>query len=151
VSDTLDYVICPNGIKETRFRTKSETRYQKEFKVFMFDQNECNKCKFRNQCLKKDKEGRIAANGKSVNVPIRYDAIITDRKRTETEAFKNAINARMKIERRFATLVMNHGLRRCRSVRLERAKIHITMANMACNIIRMMNLLLEDNPCISTS
>ena len=79
---------------------------------------------------------------------IAYDAILNDRKRVKTKEFKIAINKRSKVERRFATLVRNHGLRRCRSVRLNRAKIHITMANMACNIVRMVNLLLEDDPNI---
>ncbi|WP_256372209.1 transposase [Acetobacterium carbinolicum] len=48
-----------------------------------------------------------------------------------------------KIERRFATMVRNHGLQRCRYVRLRGAKIHITMANLACNIARMVSLLLR--------
>ena len=47
-----------------------------------------------------------------------------------------------KIERRFATMVLNHGIRRCRYLRISRAKIHITLANMASNIVRMLNLLI---------
>ena len=71
----------------------------------------------------------------------RYDAVITDRKRVETKEFVEAYNNRYKIERRFATMVRKHGLRRCRYLRLSGAKIHITLANMACNIIRMVNIL----------
>jgi transposase len=48
---------------------------------------------------------------------------------------------RFKVERRFATMVRNHGLRRYRYLRLKGAKIHITLANMACNIVRMVNLI----------
>ena len=38
-------------------------------------------------------------------------------------------------------MVRNHGLRRCRYLRFEGAKIHIILANTTCNIIRMINLL----------
>lgn len=38
-------------------------------------------------------------------------------------------------------MVMNLGLRRCRYARLHKAKLHIILANMACNIVRMVNLL----------
>ena len=69
----------------------------------------------------------------------RYDAILKDKERNETKEFKKAINNRYIVERRFATLVNNHGLRRCRYIRLPGAKIHITMANIACNVIRMVN------------
>lgn len=54
-----------------------------------------------------------------------------------------------KVERRFATLVRNHGLRRCRYLKLNGAKTHITLANMACNIIRMVNLLCPPNIAMS--
>ncbi|HEY5556231.1 transposase, partial [Acetobacterium sp.] len=57
------------------------------------------------------------------------------------EEFNIAYNKRYKVERRFATMVRNHGLRRCRYLRIKGAKIHITMANMAFNIIRMVTLL----------
>lgn len=81
-------------------------------------------------------------------VPTRYDAMLQDMIRVESEEFKKAYNKRYKVERRFATLVLNHGLRRCRYTKLERAKIHATLANMACNIIRMVNLLCQ--PSVAT-
>jgi len=74
-------------------------------------------------------------------VASRYDAVLRDRERVKTEAFQKAYNNRSKVERRFATMVRTHGLRRCRSVRLPRAKIHIILANMACNVVRLVNLL----------
>jgi len=49
----------------------------------------------------------------------RYDAILKDKERNETKEFKKAINNRYIVERRFATLVNNHGLRRCRYIRLQ--------------------------------
>lgn len=52
--------------------------------------------------------------------------------RAKTEVFKNASNNRFKVEKRFATMVRNHGLRRCRYTKLKGAKIHITLANMTC-------------------
>ncbi len=70
-------------------------------------------------------------------------------KRIETKEFKEAINKRFKVERRFATMVRNHGLRRCRYLRTERAKIHITLANMACNIVRVVNLLCQPSVAMS--
>ncbi|MDD2482381.1 MAG: transposase, partial [Lutispora sp.] len=59
------------------------------------------------------------------------------------------LKKRSKVERRFATLVRNHGLRRCRYLKLKGAKTHITLANMACNIIRMVNLLCPPNIAMS--
>jgi len=151
VSEELDYVICPNGIKTTNFSIHFVKRDQKEFKLFKFDRKECDKCSLRDQCFYKNKEGKIERKTKTLSIPMRYDAILNDKKRVETEEFKIAIKKRSKVERRFATLVRNHGLRRCRSVRLNRAKIHITMANMACNIIRMVNLLSEPEPSTSVT
>ena len=62
-------------------------------------------------------------------------------KRNDTLEFEEASNKRFKVERRFATMVRNHGLRRCRYLRLKGAKVHIILANMVCNIVRMVNLI----------
>ena len=99
-------------------------------------------CPLNDKCLKKYKYDKIHS-GRYVLVALRYDAVLHDMKRVETEAFKEAMNKRYKVERRFATMVRNHGLRRCRYLRPGRAKIHITLANMACNIVRMVNLLCQ--------
>lgn len=71
----------------------------------------------------------------------RHDAVVRDPKRIATEEFKEAFDNRYIIERRFATMVKNHGLRRNRYLRLKGAMIHITLANRACNIVRMVKLL----------
>ena len=99
---------------------------------------------FRDQCLYKNKAEKVPYRARTVDIPIRYDdAVLTDMVRVKTEVFEYASNNCYKVERRFATMVRNHGLRRCRYLRVRGAKIHITMANMACNIIRMVNLLLQ--------
>ena len=114
-----------------------------DFKVFKFDKAICQQCPLRDQCLYKDKNGKVVSKGRRLDVPLRYDAVLKDMKWVETKEFEEASNKRFKVERRFATMVRNHGLRRCRYVRLGRAKIHITLANMACNIVRMVNLLCQ--------
>ncbi len=91
----------------------------------------------------------MVSKSRKVDVPLRYDAILNDMLRVKTEAFEEAINNRFKIERRFATMVRNHGLQRNRYVKLKGAKIYITLANMACNIIRMVNLIFK--PAVVTS
>ena len=139
IAEDVSYVICPNGIKSTEYKTTQH--YDKEYRRFKIDQLICEKCKFREQCFSKNKAGKITGKSKFLMVPSRYDAILRDLKRVKTNEFNSAYDKRYKIERRFATMVMNHGLRRCRSVRLPRAKIHIILANMACNIVRMVNLL----------
>ncbi|WP_373483316.1 transposase, partial [Acetobacterium sp.] len=87
------------------------------------------------------KNGKYHQKSRHVTVYLRHDAVLTDKARVSTPDFTIAYNKRYKIERRFATMVRNHGLRRCRYIRLRGAKIHITMANLACNIVRMVSLL----------
>lgn len=147
IAEDVESVICPNGIKTTKY--KFVINNGKKYKRFKIDQLICEKCKLRDECLSKNKAGKITVKSKFLLVPERYDSVLRDRKRVETKEFKEAINKRSKVERRFATLVLNHGLRRCRYLRLKRTKIHITLANMACNIIRMVNLLCH--PSIATS
>ncbi|WHH60636.1 transposase [Petroclostridium sp. X23] len=83
-----------------------------------------------------------------MEIHLRYDAVLHDLKRSKTKECEEALNKRFKIERRFATMVRNNGLRRCRYLKIIGARIHITLANMACNIIRMVNLLC--GPCFTT-
>ncbi|MHB1394406.1 MAG: transposase [Clostridia bacterium] len=66
-----------------------------------------------------------------------------EKKFVELIEFEEASNKKFKAERRFAAMVRNQGLRRCRYLGMSRAKIHITLANMACNIVRMVNLLCQ--------
>jgi hypothetical protein len=149
ISENMDYAICPNKIKTEKFSNYHEKRNNQDFIIFKFSRNECDKCKLRDKCLHKNKNRKLIEKARKLRVSVRYDAILKDRKRIETEEFKKAINNRFIVERRFATLVRNHGLRRCRYIRLPGAKIHITMANIACNVIRMVNLLCQ--PRITTA
>jgi len=111
--------ICKYGARETT-----------EEHIFSYDKTADKELKI----FKLDKKGKCLGKGRRLEVPLRYDAVLRDRKRVETKEFEEASNKRFKIERRFATMIRNHGLRRYRYVRLGQAKIHITLANMVCNI-----------------
>lgn len=139
IDEDVSSVTCPNGIRTTEY--KEAISNNKRYRRFKIDQLICEKCTLRDQCLTKNKDGEIKVKSKFLLVPERYDAVLNDSRRVETEEFISAYNKRYKIERRFATMVRNHGLRRCRYIRLNRAKIHITLANMASNIVRMIKLL----------
>ena len=136
ISEDLAIAKCPNGC------ITAETKISKDGKdiTYKFSVEDCLNCPLREKCFTEAdiKKGIIRRN---VTVNRRYDAVLTDMKRNETQEFKDAINKRYKVERRFATLVRNHGLRRCRYLELPGAKIHITLANMACNVVRMVNIL----------
>ena len=149
ISEYLKSVTCPAGITTEEYVMSSNKANNKEFKVFKFDKSDCSKCPLKDQCLYKDKNGNIPHKGRRLEVPLRYDAVLNDIRRNETQRFEEASNKRFKVERRFATLVRNHGLRRCRYLRLKGAKIHIILANMACNIVRMVNLLYPPGIAIS--
>jgi transposase len=128
---------------------QANERYQEAFGILYdivdqylnnIDKNVCRTCALREQCIRKTPKGKIHG-GRRLEVPVRYDAVINDLKRVGTKEFQAAQNNRFKVERRFATMVRNHGLRRARYLNLCGAKIHITLANMASNIVRMVNLL----------
>ena len=141
ISGDLSSVTCPNGITTIEYVMTNNKTNNKEFKVFKFDKTECSKCPLKDQCLYKSKNGKLLHKGRRLEVPLRYDAVLRDLKRNDTQEFEEASNKRFKVERRFATMVRNHGLRRCRYLRLKGAKIHIILANMVCNIVRMVNLI----------
>jgi transposase len=149
ISEDLKSVTCPNEITTEDYILANNKTNDKDFKVFKFDKCICKQCPLKEVCIYKDKNGKPQGGGRRLEVPLRYDAVLKDMKRVETKEFEEASNKRFKVERRFATMVRNHGLRRCRYVRLERAKIHITLANMACNIVRLVNLLCQ--PSFATS
>lgn len=133
IEEDLSSAKCPNGCI-TKDVYKS-TGKRDEF-VFRFSQEQCGNCPLFEQCI-----GSTGKKVRTVRVAERYDAITRDLHRNQTQEFKDAANKRYIIERRFATLVRNHGLRRCRYLRQKGASIHITLANIACNIIRMVKLL----------
>lgn len=129
------------GITTIEYVMTNNKTNKKQFKVFKFDKSECSKCPLKDQCLYKTKDGKLLHKGRRLEVPLRYDAVLRDKKRNDTQAFEEASNKRFKVERRFATMVRNHGPRRCRYLRLKGAKVHIILANMVCNIVRMVNLI----------
>jgi len=151
ISEDLKTVTCPNGITTEEYIIATDKSSDSEFKVFKFDNKTCKQCPLQEQCIYRDKKGKRQGGGRRLKVPVRYDAVLNDMKRVETKEFEEAQNKRFKVERRFATMVRNHGLRRCRYLRLGRAKIHITLANMACNIVRLVNLLYQPSFAISQS
>jgi len=141
VSEDVSSVTCPAGKVSCGCRIR-ETKDHKKLRVFRFSADCCGECPQRERCLEKNKKGEIPKKRtRRLTVPLRYDAVLHDRRRCETDAFQDAYNKRSKVERRFATMVRNHGLRRCRSTGMVRARIHITLANIACNVVRMVNLV----------
>jgi transposase len=143
IAPDVNSITCPNGIVNTDYEIKIEKKSQKEFKVFSFQRKDCDFCSLREQCLPKSTKGKINRRIKSFSVPLRYDAMLNDMKRVQSEDFKVAYNKRYKIERRFSTLVHNFGLRRSRYIKLVGAKKHIMLANIACNIVRMVKLIMQ--------
>lgn len=135
ISEDLKHAKCPGGY------ISQENRFSKDGSLvkFSFPRETCSQCPLRAQCLSK---GYLEKGlGRIIEVAKRYDAVVRDIARNETPEFEEAYNRRYIVERRFATMVMNHGLRRCRYLRMKGARIHITMANIACNIIRMVGIL----------
>jgi IS5 family transposase len=143
ISKDLSRVICPNGKTTETYRITHDKKSNKDFKQFKSDEKDCQECPLKEQCLYRDKNGKLLTRGRRIEVPMKYDVILADRERATTSEFKEACNKRFIVERRFATMVRKRGLRRCRYLGLQRAKAHIIMANMACNIVRMVNLLFQ--------
>jgi len=149
ISEDLKMATCPNEITTEDYYIATDITNNSDFKVFKFEKKICKRCPLQGQCIYRDKKGKPQSGGRRLKVPVRYDAMLHDLKRVETKEFEEAINKRYKIERRFATMVRNHGLRRSRYVKLGRTKIHIILANMACNIVRMVNILCPPSVAVS--
>ena len=132
--------VCPNECYTDMVQI---TRQGNEL-TFKFAKDDCCNCPLKNKCFT-ESDIKKGLKSRRLTVSIRHDAILRDLNRNETPEFNNAYNKRYKVERRFATLVRNHGLRRCRYLRLKGAKTHITLATIACNIIRMVTLLCNDH------
>jgi len=148
-SDDFNRVTCPNGNSTETYKIIHEKFYNRDMKKFQFDPKLCGACPLIRQCIYIKKDGKFQSKGRKLEVYSRHDVVVQAKARTATEEFTIAYNKRYKVERRFATMVRNHGLRRCRYVRLRGAKIHITMANLACNIIRMVNLLCPEKEMVT--
>lgn len=136
ISEDLKSVVCPN---ECYTDVVQLTRQGKEL-TFKFAKDSCCNCPLKNNCFT-ESDIKRGVKSRRLVISVRHDAILRDLNRNETDEFNSAYNKRYKVERRFATLVRNHGLRRCRYLRLKGAKTHITLANTACNIIRMVSLI----------
>lgn len=140
VSNYLKTVTCPNGKVTRNFKIIENKSTDKTEKVFKFDLNDCRACPLREQCVGKTKAGHFKG-ARKVTIDVRHRTILKAKKWNQTEAFQVAMNRRYIVERRFATLVRNHGLRRSRYIGMKRTSIHIIMANLASNIVRMVALL----------
>lgn len=145
IADDLKSVTCLNGVTTVDFIESYDKANKKDLIIFKFDRNICSNCPLKDNCIDRN----TTAKGRRVEINARYDALIHDKKRIETPEFNEAINKRFKVERRFATMVANHGLRRCRYIGMRRAQIHIILSNMCSNIVRMVNLLCK--PCVCAS
>jgi transposase len=136
-----EYIICPNGTKcDTYVLYKDKYRKNQIYRRFRITKKNCDACLLRCNCLLQ-KDGKFLQKSRAFYIEERYDVISNDRIRSETEAYKIAYNRRYIVERRFATMVFNHGLRRCRYIGIEGATRHITCANIVCNIMRAINIL----------
>lgn len=135
ISENIDSVKCPNGhVSKNHYLSKRKKG--PDITLFKFTKEQCQNCPLKKDCLRKDEKARF----RKVEIPFSYNVFLQDRKHNKTFEFQQAYNKRYKVERRFATLVRNHCMRRSRYLRISGAKIHIFMANIACNIIRMVNL-----------
>lgn len=135
VTEDLKSVTCPNGCLTTNLRIRETKKGSNEI-IVKFSEDQCQHCPLREQCLETQK-----AKMRTLKLSTRYDAVTKDIHRNNTEEFKKASDKRYIVERRFATLVRNNSLRRCRFLMLNGTRIHINLANTACNIVRMVNLL----------
>ena len=138
VSEDFKSVTCPNGCITTNLRIR-ETKNGSNEIIVKYSESQCQECLLREQCIA-NKKTKV----RTLNLSTRYDAVTRDIHRNKTEEFKKAADKRYIVERRFATLVRNNNLRRSRFLMLKGARTHINLANTACNIVRMVNLLWID-------
>ena len=143
-SEENQSMTCPNGIVTTEYKEViiKESEDGLPYRDYMFDKKNCSCCPLREKCIgKTTKSGKPSKRSKRVRVSSRYDAILRDRKRTNTSEFKEAMNMRYKIERRFATQAMHRGGRRSRYIGMKRTRIQIHLVNTVTNIIRALNII----------
>ncbi len=109
--DVLTHMIFERLISKDRLLVLMNSIIDISFIYDIFDKKDCCNCPLSDQCLYKDKNGKLQSCNRVVDVLLSYDAVLNDMKRNETQEFEEANNKRFKIERRFATMVRNHGLR----------------------------------------
>ena len=140
-SDDLKSATCKNNITSIKYKDSKKQKDGHRYRDFKFEMKDCKICKLRKECLKTNADGKITKRFKLIKVRIRYDAVLNDKKRNSLDSYKNAANNRYKVERRFATLVRNNGLRRSRYIKLNRTTTHVILSNLACNVVRMVNII----------
>jgi hypothetical protein len=141
ISKYLKTVTCPNGVVTRNFVVRVNEKANTQDLIFKFDRNACMTCPLREKCIGKNKEGYFKGS-RIVEIDMRYRTILKAKERAITDEFNEAMNRRYIIERRFATMVRNHGLRRSRYIGMLSTRKHIIMANLACNIKRMVAILM---------
>jgi transposase len=147
VSKDMTYATCPNRKKSIEIRKYKPSGDAVSMLRFFFDKLDCEKCKFKQFCIQRNKAGKYKSTKRILITVTRIDAVQRDKKRNKLPAFSEALRKRWKVERRFAFEVRKFGLRRSRYLRMSGAKIHITLSNTACNILRAINLIFD--PCRS--
>lgn len=104
-----------------------------------FSKDDCFNCPLRIHCFT-ESDIKKGIKSRRLTLNPKHDAVVRDLKPATTEEFKEAFDNRYILERRFATMVKNHGLRRNSYLRVKVSKIHITLANIASNVVRMVKL-----------
>lgn len=112
VAEDLKSVTCPNGCITTNMRIRESKKGTKE-NIFKFSEQQCEHCILRDRCIDLKNKAR------TLLLSTRYDAVTKDIHRNKTKEFEKASGKRYIVERRFSTLVVNNGLRRCRFLKID--------------------------------
>lgn len=89
ISEDLAIAKCPNGCITA---TAKLSRDGKEV-TYKFSEEDCINCPLREQCFT-EADIKRGVKTRKVTVNIRYDAVLTDKKRNETKEFKEALDKR---------------------------------------------------------
>lgn len=144
IDENLEYVICPAGQKtyNCSYRTKPHA-IDGEI-LFKFDKSKCKKCPLNEKCLPRKKDSKTGGR-RELRVDSRYATVLRNKEQNKTSLFETARKRRSIVERRFATLVRNCGLRRSRYLGMVATSKHIILSNTACNIRRLLNLFQQSD------
>lgn len=144
IDKDLEYAICPAGHKTYNYSFRSKMDTEEGEIIFRFDKPTCKKCPLNSQCAPKKKEAKTHSR-RELRIDRRYDVVMKDMAHNKTEHFKQAWNRRSIVERRFATLVRNCGLRRSRYIGMTATSKHIILSNIVCNIKRLLKLIQQSD------
>ena len=121
---------CPAGKLNTQCSRLVEAATEKVSFRFEWNNELCDACPLRSQCVKKELPHRSLVVGE-------HHTILQARRREQkTQAFKERMKHRNAIEGTQSELVRAHGLRRARYRGLVKTKLQNYMAGAACNIKR---------------